>query len=159
METIDVFEKFIQKQVFEASSMQSCTNREAAGIATMRSIFVFCIMGGLTTVVHVIVGLIAYHSFGLSPFNANLVAFTAGFFVSYFGHRSYTFRSSGLISRSMPRFFTIALTSLFLNQAIVYIVVNMIGKPYWVALCGMVAVVPTFTYIMGRFWAFDDGDF
>ena len=125
----------------------------------MRSVVVFCIMGGLTTIVHIIVGLVAHHSWGLAPFNANLVAFSAGFFVSYFGHRSVTFRSTGRVSRSMPRFFLIAATSLFLNQVIVYSIVNVMAQPYWLALCVMVAVVPAFTYILSRLWAFNDGDF
>jgi len=125
----------------------------------MRSIVTFIVMGGITTVVHVIVGLIAFHFGGLSAFNANLVAFSCGFFVSYFGHRSYTFRSRARVSRSMPRFLAISGVSLVLNQAIVYGVVTVLGQPYWAALAVMVAVVPTFTYVFGRVWAFSDGDF
>jgi putative flippase GtrA len=125
----------------------------------MRSLIVFVGVGGFTTIVHVQVGLIVHHLFGLEPFNANLVAFCVGFFVSYYGHRTYTFRSPGRVSRSMPRFFVIAATSLALNQIIVYGVVNVLGQPYWQALAVMVAVVPTFTYVLGRLWAFSDGRF
>jgi putative flippase GtrA len=127
-------------------------------VKSMRSIVAFVFVGGLTTGVHVAVGLICNQWFGLSPFNANLVAFAFGFFVSYFGHRSVTFRSRGRVSRSMPRFFAIAATNLFLNQAIVYSVVNILHRPYWLALAVMVLVVPAFTYVLSRIWAFDDGD-
>lgn len=124
----------------------------------MRSIVVFGAMGGLTTVIHIAVGLLVHHVFGLSAFMANLVAFCVGFFVSYFGHRSFTFRSTAKVARSMPRFFVIAATSLILNQLIVYLTVNVAEQPYWAALAIMVAVVPTFTYVLARVWAFDDAD-
>ena len=125
----------------------------------MRSIVAFVLTYGITTVMHVLVGLFAHHSIGFSPFNANLLGFSVGFFISYYGHRTFTFRSEGKMSRSMPRFFVIAATNLVLNQAIVYIVVNVMGRPYWLALAIMVTIVPTFTYVMGRMWAFNDGKF
>lgn len=125
----------------------------------MRSLIYFFGIGGITTFVHVVIGLIAHHGAGLAPFNANLVAFCFGFFMSYFGHRTYTFRSPGRMSRSMPRFFVIAAASLALNQIIVHGVVTMLGHPYWLALAVMVAIVPAFTYLLGRLWAFNDGEF
>ncbi len=125
----------------------------------MRSIITFGLMGGLSTVVHVLTGLLAHYQAGLSPFNANIVAYCAGFLVSYFGHRHFTFRSPGRISRSMPRFLVIALAGLVMSQAIVYLVVTMGGLAYWFALAVVVATVPPATYVLGRIWAFNDGDF
>lgn len=125
----------------------------------MRSALVFVVIGALTTIVHIIVGLIVHHVLHVDAFNANLAAFCVGFFVSYFGHRTYTFRSEARISYSMPRFFCISLMSLFLNQAIVFVMVNTLHYPYWMALGVMVAVVPAFTYVLGRLWAFSDGRF
>ena len=125
----------------------------------MRSIIVFCLTGGITTVVHITVGLTVHRYLGIDPFNANLIAFCFGFMVSYFGHRHFTFRSPGRVRRSMPRFFVIAAVSLVLNQLIVFTFVNLLGYSYNVALAVMVVVVPTFTYLGGRLWAFSDGDF
>lgn len=125
----------------------------------MRSVIVFVLWGGLTTVVHIMVGLFANRVLGIVPFNANLVAFSVGFFFSYYGHRHYTFRSRGAVARSMPRFFVISAVSLIINQVIVYTLVNMMGRPYWEALALMAVVVPVFTYLLGRLWAFSDGEF
>ena len=125
----------------------------------MRSIITFGLMGMLSTVVHVLSGLLAHYRAGLSPFNANIVAYCAGFLVSYFGHRNFTFRSPGRISRSMPRFLAIALAGLLMSQAIVWLVVSMAGLAYWFALAVIVMTVPPATYVLGRIWAFSDGDF
>lgn len=129
------------------------------GSKDLRSIFMFLMMGGLTTVVHVTVGLIAHYQGGLTAFNANIVAFFAGFTVSYFGHRRYSFRSRGPIGRSMPRFFVIQATSFVINQVVIYVAVNVWGYPYPLALIAMICVVMPTTYILGRLWAFSDGDF
>lgn len=126
---------------------------------SIRSITTFLLTGGTVTVIHVAVGLIAHHIGGLEPFNANLVAFSVAFFFSYFGHRNLSFRSPGRIRRSMPRFFVLSLTNLILNQVIVYMVSDVMGHPYWIALGVMVVVVPTFTYMVSALWIFDDGDF
>ncbi|MCB2092883.1 MAG: GtrA family protein [Rhodobacteraceae bacterium] len=125
----------------------------------MRSIVAFGVTGGISTVMCVLVGLFSYRIIGLAPFNANLVGFSVGFFISYYGHRTFSFRSEGKVSRSMPRFFVIAATNLVLSQAIVFTIVNVIGRPYWQALAIMVTIVPAFTYVMGRMWAFNDGKF
>ncbi|MGR3762387.1 GtrA family protein (plasmid) [Roseobacteraceae bacterium NS-SX3] len=126
---------------------------------SVRSIAVFIVTGGVTTVVHVLAGLAAHYLLGLDAFNANLVAFAVAFFVSYFGHKNFSFRSPGRVRRSMPRFFVVSVTNLFLNQFIVYSLSTAGGHPYWLSLAVMVAVVPAFTYILSRVWVFSDGDF
>ncbi|WP_424831814.1 GtrA family protein [Ruegeria sp.] len=126
---------------------------------SVRSVVTFVVTGGIVTAVHVAVGLMAHHFAGLDPFNANLVAYSVAFFVSYFGHRNYSFRSPGRIQTSMPKFFVISVINLFLNQIIVFTVSDMLGQPYWASLAVMIAIVPTFTYVMSKIWAFSDGDF
>lgn len=125
----------------------------------MRSLFTFGVMGGFVTVVHVTLGLFMHHAVGLSAFWANFVAFCVGFFLSYFGHRRYSFRSRAAVSHSMPRFFVVAITSLVLNQGSVYVIVNMLGQPYIIALGVAILLVGGFGYMMGRLWAFSDGEF
>ncbi len=126
---------------------------------SVRSVVTFVVTGGVVTGVHIAVGLLAHHLGGLEPFTANLVAYSVAFFVSYFGHRNYSFRSPGRIQRSMPKFFVISAINLVLNQIIVFTVSDVLGQPYWASLAVMVAIVPTFTYVMSKAWAFSDGDF
>lgn len=126
---------------------------------SVRSVATFVVVGGVTTAVHICAGLLAHHLAGLEPFGANLLAWCVAFLVSYAGHKTYSFRSPGKVRRSMPKFFALSLTNLILNQLIVYTVSTSAGHPYWVSLVAMVAVVPAFTYFMGRMWVFSDGDF
>ena len=57
----------------------------------------------------------------------------------------------------MPRFFVVSATSLVINQVIVFSAVNIAQQSYWISLVIMIAVVPVFTYVLSRIWAFDDG--
>ncbi len=104
-------------------------------------------------------GLLMHHHLGMTTFNASIVAYVAGFFVSYFGHRNYTFRSPGQLSRSMPRFLVVSALGLVFCQVIVYLLVDRIGVEYWIALLVMVVTVPASTYLLSRAWAFNDGAF
>lgn len=125
----------------------------------MRSLVTFGFMGAFVTIVHIAVGLTLHHAIGLSAFTANLLAFCVGFFLSYYAHRTYTFRSKAQVSRSMPRFLVISLCSLFINQTSVVVLVDTLGQPYELALIVMAILVGGFGYIMGRLWAFNDGEF
>lgn len=54
----------------------------------------------------------------------------------------------------MPRFLAIAGFGLFLNQVIVYLVVNLAGLNYFLALTAIIVTVPAITYLTSRRWAF-----
>lgn len=125
----------------------------------MRSLITFGFMGAAVTSVHITVGLICVHLVGMPAFWGNLVAFAAGFVLSYFGHRHVTFRSTAAISRSMPRFFVISGINLILSQMTVVVVVGLMGLPYSLALAVMILLVSAVGYLAGRFWVFSDGDF
>ncbi|RZW11795.1 MAG: GtrA family protein, partial [Rhodobacteraceae bacterium] len=90
----------------------------------------------------------------MTPFSANIFAFLSAFLVSYFGHSRFTYKSTAPASRSLPRFFAVASGGLFLNQAIVYLAVDVLGWQYITALVIVVSTVPVIIYFLGRVWAF-----
>lgn len=122
-----------------------------------RSVPAFAAVGLTATAVHAAIGLTLESLTPLSAFTANLIAFSVAFLVSYFGHKRFSFRSDAAHRRALPRFLAVALTGLALNQAIVLVMVNLMGWPYAVALICIILTVPALTYVLSRAWAFRQG--
>lgn len=113
----------------------------------------FGVVGLLTTVVHVTVGLALHHGIGMAPFWANLVAFACAITASFVGQSRLTFPDATADGGAFLRFTVVALTGLALNQAIVWVVVSAFGGPYWLALAIIVGTVPWISFALLRFWA------
>ncbi|NOE20674.1 GtrA family protein [Ruegeria atlantica] len=120
----------------------------------LRSILSFGVVGILATVTHALVAIALIEICSLHPFSANAFGFVTGFMVSYFGHHRFSFQSEAGHRRAMPRFLAIAGLGLFLNQVIVYLMVNLGGVNYFLALCVIILTVPAITYLTSRRWAF-----
>jgi putative flippase GtrA len=116
----------------------------------------FGLVGAAATATHFVVGLSIVGLGMAEPFGANVVAFLTAFAVSYIGHRRFTFRSGAAHAQALPRFFAVAAGGLALNQIIVFSWVDLLGLSYVLALVIVTSVVPTVTYLAGRFWAFSE---
>ncbi len=121
------------------------TVREAAG---------FLLVGVAATLTHLCVGLSLYYAFdwGLSALSANFVAFCVAYLVSYFGNATLAFPETRLGPASFFRFLAVSLASLGLNQALVFIVVELAGRPYWQALAVVLIAVPPLTFLAMKYW-------
>ena len=109
----------------------------------------FLVVGLAATATHVACGLTLAEAAGLAPFWANLLAFCVALFVSYLGNHRWTFAAKGAHAVHFPRFTAIALAGLSLNQAIVYVMVEVMVLDYRVVL-----VVPALSFVLNRGWVF-----
>ncbi|WP_171189044.1 GtrA family protein [Ruegeria sp. HKCCC2117] len=123
-----------------------------------RSLLAFCTVGALASVTHAVLGIVFVKTSQFAPFTANALGYCAGFFVSYFGHYRFSFASSAAHGKTMPRFLVVSGAGLCLNQAIVFVAVDLGGLSYYVTLLIIFSVVPIATYILAKSWAFNDGD-
>lgn len=126
----------------------------SGGGARMRRLATFGGVGIVATLTHVAVGLSLVGAGLLAPFGANIVAFLTAFLVSYFGHKTWSFRSNAGHMRAAPRFFAVAVLGLILNQVIVYGIVDLLGLSYALALAVIIASVPVIVYALSSLWAF-----
>ena len=122
--------------------------------ALRRQVFRFAMVGAAATLAHIVTALALHGGMGLSALWANFVAFCSAVLVSYFGHHGWTFAAKGHHGVSFPRFLSVALAGLALNQAIVYLMVELAGWPYGLALAVVVLVVPSLGFLLIRNWAF-----
>ena len=109
----------------------------------------FLIVGSLATLTDLIISVILLYT---TEFNENIIttlAFCIAFFVSYFGHKSFTFKRHGKILA----FFALALSMLVLRNIIVTIFVHYIVGGI-VAIVSAMLIVTAITYIISKFFVF-----
>jgi len=95
---------------------------------------------------------------GIAPLRANVGGFIVAFWVSYFGHRYWTFsdtvdRQSGQ-TQSFLRFLSVAVLGFFMNEFLFFLLLHYTGMPYYIALAIVVLTVAVMTYVLSRLWAF-----
>ena len=84
---------------------------------------------------------------------ANPLAYVFGNVVSFFGHRSVTFRSRGEPMREYLRFFLVSVAGLFVSQGVIAAALGW-GAPDLIAKAAAVLVSGMFNYLSNRFWTF-----
>ena len=130
----------------------------AAASSLRGQIVRFAVGGAAATLTHIVTALALHGGAKLSPLWANFVAFCAAVLISYFGHRGWTFAVEGRHGVRFPKFVSVALAGLAVNQAIVYALVEVIGWPYRLALVAVVVIVPGLSFLLIRHWAFSARD-
>lgn len=108
----------------------------------------------MASVAHVVVALTLIEIARVPVLTANGLAFLVAVVVSYVGNHSWTFRREGRHERHLPRFLTIALIGLALNQGIVFGLVTIAGLSYLVGILAVIAIVPVISFVLSRSWAF-----
>ena len=85
---------------------------------------------------------------------ANLFAFSLALLISFTGNYHWTFKASTPYTSAFPRFFTIALLGLGLNQTIMFSVVSLLALDYRLGLAAVIMVVPSISFMANKLWAF-----
>ncbi|GAC1377514.1 MAG: GtrA family protein [Aquirhabdus sp.] len=87
---------------------------------------------------------------------ANLVAFVIAFWVSYFGHRYFSF-DAGDIShqQTLPRFILVAVFGFILNESLLLLMLHFTKISIALGLPFIIIITAIFTFILSRQFAFD----
>lgn len=109
----------------------------------------FILVGGLATLVHILVAGTLLAIFEPQPYVANFIAFLVAFGVSYCGHRYLTFARRG----SILRFFVVAIAGFALNNLLLTGLLAL-GLSAFLAIVVATALVPVFSYLASSLWAF-----
>jgi len=114
----------------------------------------FGLVGGLSTLVHVIAFFVFERVFGWGPTPSTTAAFMIAVGVSYVLHRSWTFQAEGLHTRHFPRFAFIALTGLGINVGVMHLTTEVLELSSLLGLAIVVTVVPAVSFLGNRYWGF-----
>lgn len=119
----------------------------------------FGIVGLTAAAVHYWVVIALVELLHIAPLQANAGGFIVAFWVSYFGHRHWTF--SDVVAThvqgahpSFLRFLLVAVLGFCMNELLFYLLLRYAGWPYYLALAVVVFTVAVLTYVLSRLWAF-----
>lgn len=119
----------------------------------------FGIVGLLAAVVHYWVVIALVELLHIAPLKANVGGFAVAFWVSYFGHRHWTFADTLAAHKaaqhsSFLRFLFVAVLGFCANELLFYLLLHYAGMRYYIALAVVVFTVAVMTYVLSRLWAF-----
>lgn len=114
-------------------------------------------VGGIATLAHVLVALVAGAVLGLQPQGANLAGFLASVLLSYFGHARFTFSRRASVPQFL-RFAVLAILALAISSATVALGTTVLGLGLPAVMAAVALVVPTASYLAMRLWVFVDQD-
>jgi putative flippase GtrA len=121
----------------------------------MAQLIRFGITGAMATLVHFSMVVLLVETEHLPPLTANIFGFISGFFVSFSGHRFWTFAAtSRSVRASLPRFFLIAAFNFAGNQSLYYILLEKLHMNYTIALIIVLGLMAVITYCLSKWWAF-----
>lgn len=114
----------------------------------------FVSIGALTTVLHVVVALLAKSGLGLSPLAANLSGFAVAVTLSYIGHGRITFAARLEHGFHAPRFLVVSGLGLVLSTLVTQVVTVSFGAPFYFSMAAVAVIVPALTFLLCKFWVF-----
>lgn len=117
-------------------------------------VMVFACIGVLATATHFTLALAANTQAGLAPMAANVVGYLGSVLVSYVGNARLTFQRGVFDRAQFMRFAVVSLAGLALGQGVTYVATRVFELPFQLALIPVITVVPAFTFIASRLWAF-----
>jgi putative flippase GtrA len=115
----------------------------------------FGIVGGFAAIINMLVVVWLVRNFNMQPLLANIFAFLIAFNISYTGHHYWSFANAKRkYCSSVSRFLVVAIMSFILNEGLFYIFLRLFSWYYVWALLLTLLIVPIFSFICSKFWAF-----
>lgn len=86
---------------------------------------------------------------------ANLLAFLLAYWVSYFGHRVFTFKAQHLTHRqTLPKFTLVAGLGFLFNESFLLLSNLYFNVPVSTLVCTAIVLTSMVTFLLNRFFAF-----
>ena len=114
----------------ENTNLSELANKKANGKKNFFELIRFVIVGGMSTVVDLVVTTVLVFTTALNANFITTIAFLTAFLVSFFGHRYFTFKRKG----SMLSFFALAVSTLILRNIFVWFMLHILNLSNYPAL-------------------------
>ncbi|GAM29586.1 hypothetical protein P23_0079 [Acinetobacter calcoaceticus] len=86
---------------------------------------------------------------------ANLIAFLLAYWVSYFGHRIFTFKAQHIAHRqTLPKFTLVAGLGFLFNESFLLLSNLYFSAPVSTLVCVAIVLTSIVTFLLNRFFAF-----
>ena len=134
----------------ENTNLSELANKKANGKKNFFELIRFVIVGGMSTVVDLVVTTVLVFTTALNANFITTIAFLTAFLVSFFGHRYFTFKRKG----SMLSFFALAVSTLILRNIFVWFMLHILNLSNYPALIIAMVLVTGITYFVAKFKVF-----
>jgi putative flippase GtrA len=121
---------------------------------SLRQFLVFASLGGFGTAVHYVFLIVCVEVLSVGPISASILGYVAGAITNFLANHHITFRSSAKLSRTAPRFFSVALVGFFLNWVVMWCLVDQLRVQYFVAQAMSTVLILGFNYVVNATWTF-----
>lgn len=118
----------------------------------------FVIVGGLSSLLYVLIVIFMVEVAALSDSVAVVVAYLCATPLNYVLHRKVTFRSQGQVRKEIPRFLFIHGCNILLSLGGMEAATAYLGFPYWVGALSAAVIIPISSFILMQIWVFVEGD-
>lgn len=134
----------------ENTNLSELANQKANGKKNFFELIRFVIVGGMSTVVDLVVTTVLVFTTALNANFITTIAFLIAFLVSFFGHRYFTFKRKG----SILSFFALAVSTLILRNIFVWFMLHILNLSNYPALIIAMVLVTVITYFVAKFKVF-----
>lgn len=134
----------------ENTNLSELANQKANGKKNFFELIRFVIVGGMSTVVDLVVTTVLVFTTALNANFITTIAFLTAFLVSFFGHRYFTFKRKG----SILSFFALAVSTLILRNIFVWFMLHILNLSNYPALIIAMVLVTGITYFVAKFKVF-----
>jgi putative flippase GtrA len=114
----------------------------------------FAMLGAVGTAAHYAVLVAFVRLLSGDPLAGSVAGCVTGMLINYFLARRYAFRSNVPHRRALWRFVLIATAGLFLNTALMWLLVRAAGLHYLLAQVAATGTVVVWNFVPNRFWTF-----
>jgi putative flippase GtrA len=119
---------------------------------------IFVAVGGVAAAVHLGLVYLLVERTGLTPLQANILAFLGAFVVSFCGHYQLTYGGQSAPVSSLRRWLAISIASFAANQLMYGALLQHFGgAAYMMLLLIVTGTVAVLSYCLGKLWAFAPG--
>ena len=134
----------------ENTNLSELANKKANSKKNFFELIRFVIVGGMSTVVDLVVTTVLVFTTALNANFITTIAFLTAFLVSFFGHRYFTFKRKG----SMLSFFALAVSTLILRNIFVWFMLHILNLSNYPALIIAMVLVTGITHFVAKFKVF-----
>jgi len=111
-------------------------------------------VGGVATLVHIVIAMLMHGVLGTPPLQANFAGFASALLFSYIGHAHCTFRVALTPGFQFLRFVIVALIGLTISSGAVFLIDTRLELGFGPAMAAVAVLVPVTTYVALKFWVF-----
>ena len=114
----------------------------------------FGVIGLAATLIHTVSAYAMTWTTGLDQIWVNTIAFLIAFVISGVGHCFYTFKIEAGRSLAIAKWLIVSITGVALGNLIIWLAMEKLGLGRNIAQAGGILIVPLWSYLLGKFWAF-----